>query len=113
MADKIGSFDHDANSGSTESYKLFPGENGTLLRYENGLDVDVDVEIEATIGEDKANFNKSEDLRVSGGSPGAKTVKSNKYDSDYLTEPWDILKVKVTPASDPTSGTFTLRKMIR
>lgn len=115
MASTIGTIDS-SNNGSAVDFKYETGRYDkakVLFHYDNGLDVDVDIDVDATILSDKSNFNKSVELRGGdeAGTPGTLTVSSGSVDSDYVTEPWDVFKINVNPASSPSSGTFTLSQM--
>lgn len=100
-----GTLDASNNAGGSVEFQLHPQGDRTLFKYVNGLDVGVTIDIEATYPEDKISFANSETL-LSG-----KAVAATDTDSDYLTEPWGVVKVTVTPNADPTSGTFELRTM--
>lgn len=80
----------------------------TLYRYLNGLDVNVDVAVSATDEQD-TGFSNAEDLRGGDADDAALTVTNGGVDSDFVTEPWELLQVDVTPASQPSSGSFELR----
>lgn len=87
------------------------GTDATLYRYLNGLDVNVDVTVETTHVED-ADYSDTEELRGSGAdSEATLTVEAGTPDSDLITEPWERLRVGVTPASNPSSGEFELRSI--
>lgn len=82
-----------------------------LYRYINGLDVSVDVTVESTDADDKSSMAYLEDLRGGSASKTALTISSGSAGSDYLTEPWEIVRINVTPASNPSSGEFTLKEI--
>lgn len=85
--------------------------SATLYRYLNGLDVDVDITVEATDSQD-TSFSDTEELRGSAsGSEATLTVTNGSVDSDFITEPWELLRISVTPASNPSSGQFELRSL--
>lgn len=87
------------------------GTDATLYRYLNGLDVNVDVSVEATHVEDDG-FADPEELRGSAtDSEPLLTVETGTTDSDLITEPWELLRIGVTPASNPSTGEFELRKI--
>lgn len=110
MSELVGSFANDENSGGAESFKLLKSpQDDILLKYVNGLDVNVDITIDATYREDKSGYNDSEELRGSNADVAALTVNNDSTDSDLITEEWEAIKVTTTPASDPSSGSFDLR----
>lgn len=83
--------------------------DASLLRFVNGLDVNVDITVDATDDQD-SDFSDSEELRGSAsGSEATLTVSNGSVDSDLVTEPWEHLRIGVTPASNPSSGQFELR----
>jgi len=92
-----------SNDGSVVVMDFVQRDSPTLIRYVNNLDVGVSVTIDATHFGDH-DFQETEQL-------GTNSVPSSDVASDYLTEPWERIRVTVTPDSNPSSGEFELRRM--
>ena len=99
--------EHDFADGTGETFTVQRNifREDTLFRYVNNLDVDVDIAVEGTDNYD-TDLVETEEL-------GAKTVLAGTVDSDYMTEPWEVVVVTVTPAATPTTGTFELRQITK
>lgn len=74
----------------------------SLYRYLNGLDVDVTIAFEVTHGED-SGYTDAEQTN-------SRTVAAGTTAGDTLTEPWGRVRLQVTPAANPTSGSLRIVK---
>lgn len=78
-------------------------ENRTLLQFVNDWDVSVSISIEGSRFSDD-NFDDGVEIYTS--NPGAGAT-----DFYVVTDPWEEVRVTLSPGGDPTTGTFTAYRM--
>lgn len=81
----------------------------SIYRYINNLDVEVNVDVSVTDAKD-SGYSEVEDLRGGNGDKPTLAVPSDTTDSDRTTEPWERIRIKATPKTNPSSGDFEVRE---
>jgi len=92
-------------STSTQYFTITNTDSPLTFQYINGLDVDVDITVEATHDNDDS-FSEAVELMTN------KTITNGSEDYDTMGFPWDKLRFAVTPISSPSSGSLKILKMV-
>lgn len=103
MANQIITLDNADNAGGDETYVQQTATtldtSDTLFHFVNGFDQAVDVTVDGTYAQDD-DFSDSVQLNT-------ENISSDASGYYVVTEPWEQIQITLSPAADPTTGTFT------